>query len=322
MSQVEFKIVCIDVTAAEVDVLALKYAQGFHGADSKVAENIPEITRGFRLGPGTHATFPGDTSFGPQHILFLGVEQLWKFDYSRIRQFGRDAVRIAAQTFPKARILGMTIHGVGYGLDEQEAFRAQLAGAFETIEAGQTGQLEQIWIVERNRDRAERLKAILSKIVPSPPPALMKAARARSGKISESIDAGLPSQKKQHVFVAMPFSEEMEDVFEFGIKGPVNAAGLLCERVDMAVFTGDILERIKERIESASLVIADLTGSNPNVYLEVGYAWGCRRPTLLIARGHDDLKFDVRSHRCISYSSIRDLREQLRAELPHLTEKE
>ena len=212
----------------------------------------------------------------------------------------------------------MTIHGVGYGLDEQEAFRAQLAGAFETIEAGQTGELEEIWIVEKNRDRAERLKVLLSKVVPPAPP--RQVTRALPRKVSESIDAG--AKKKQHVFVAMPFSEEMEDVFEFGIKAPVNEMGLLCERVDMAVFTGDILERIKERIESASLVVADLTGSNPNVYLEVGYAWGCRRPTLLIARRHDDLKFDVRSHRCISYSSIRDLREQLRAELPHLTQHE
>lgn len=315
MPKVEFKIVCTDVTAAQVDVLALKYAQGFHGADARMAENIPEISKGFRLSPGTHMTFPGDTSFGPQNILFLGVVELWKFDYSRIRQFGRDVVRLAAQSFPTAKILGMTIHGVGYGLDEQEAFRAQLAGAFETIEAGQTGQLDEIWIVEKNRDRAERLKVILGKAVP-PSPAPLKAMRAPLRKVSESIDAG--SRKKQHVFVAMPFSEEMEDVFEFGIKGPVNEAGLLCERVDMAVFTGDILERIKERIETACLVVADLTGSNPNVYLEVGYAWGCRRPTLLIARGHDDLKFDVRSHRCIAYSSIRDLREQLRAELPHL----
>jgi hypothetical protein len=120
----------------------------------------------------------------------------------------------------------------------------------------------------------------------------------------------------------MPFTDEMEDVFEFGIKGPINEAGLLCERVDMAVFTGDILERIKERIETACLVVADLTGCNPNVYLEVGYAWGRRRPTLLAARRTDDLKFDVRSHRCLLYSSIRDLREQLRAELPDLTQDE
>jgi len=34
------------------------------------------------------------------------------------------------------------------------------------------------------------------------------------------------------------------------------------------------LDQVKKEIESATLVIADITGSNPNVYLKVGYAWG------------------------------------------------
>ena len=57
---------------------------------------------------------------------------------------------------------------------------------------------------------------------------------------------------------------------------------------------GHILDRIKLRIETATLVIADLTGANANVYLEVGYAWGKNRPTLLLAKVGDELKFDVR----------------------------
>jgi hypothetical protein len=121
------------------------------------------------------------------------------------------------------------------------------------------------------------------------------------------------------VFVAMPFSEgEMEDVFGFGIQGPVHEAGLLCERVDMSTFTGDILQRIRERIDSSRLVIADLTGANPNVYLEVGYAWGRDRPTLLLARQGTDLKFDVRGHRCLMYRSITQLSAQLRNDLSAL----
>lgn len=110
----------------------------------------------------------------------------------------------------------------------------------------------------------------------------------------------------------------MEDVFGFGIQVPVNDAGYLCERVDMATFTGDILQRVKSRIESAALVIADLSGANPNVYLEVGYAWGRARPTLLVAEEGSDLKFDVRGHRCLIYKNITDLSKKLRKDLLEL----
>ena len=73
----------------------------------------------------------------------------------------------------------------------------------------------------------------------------------------------------------MPFAEEYGDRFQYGIQGPANAAGYLCERADLASFTGDVIAWVKDRIGSAALVIADLTAANPNVYLEVGYA--CRR---------------------------------------------
>ena len=116
----------------------------------------------------------------------------------------------------------------------------------------------------------------------------------------------------------MPFVPEMEDVFYYGIQGPVQRWGRLCERVDQAVFSGDILTRILSRIESADAVIADLTGQNANVYLEVGYAWARGRPTVLLVQDVNELKFDVQGQRCIIYDSIRDLESKLERELGHL----
>ena len=71
-------------------------------------------------------------------------------------------------------------------------------------------------------------------------------------------------------------------------------------------------------IEKAELVIADLTSGNPNVYLEVGYAWGCRKSTILIVQNADDLKFDVKTQRCLVYKNIRDLERMLRDEIAKL----
>ena len=110
----------------------------------------------------------------------------------------------------------------------------------------------------------------------------------------------------------------MEDTYIYGIQGPVNAAGYLFERVDLTTFTGDIIAEIKSRIETASLVIADLTGANPNVYLEVGYAWGRIVPRYLLRR--DPLKFDVQSQRCLIYKSISDLEKKLETDLASLSQ--
>src|SRR5947209_1532539 len=76
-----------------------------------------------------------------------------------------------------------------------------------------------------------------------------------------------------------------------------NAAGFLCERMDAEVFVGDVLAQIKDRIDSCSLLIAILTGDNPNVYLEIGYAWGRQKPTILAVKDGHAVRFDVQGQR-------------------------
>ena len=88
----------------------------------------------------------------------------------------------------------------------------------------------------------------------------------------------------------------------------------------MSTFTGDVMQWVKDRISSASLIVADLTDANPNVYLEVGYAWGCGKPTVLLTKDTRQLKFDVRSQRCVLYKKIKDLEISLAKELSGLLE--
>jgi hypothetical protein len=116
----------------------------------------------------------------------------------------------------------------------------------------------------------------------------------------------------------MPFTDEFDDVYFYAIEPAVKAAGYLCERADTRSFSGDILDWIRGRIQTAALVVADLTTANPNVYLEVGYAWACQRPTVLLTRDLNDLKFDVRGQRCVVYKRIRDLEESLKRELAQM----
>lgn len=78
------------------------------------------------------------------------------------------------------------------------------------------------------------------------------------------------------------------------------------------------MDWVKTRIENSVLTIADLTGANPNVYLEVGYAWGKGKNTILLIKDSDELKFNVQGQRCLEYKSIKDLMEKLEKELKDL----
>jgi hypothetical protein len=127
--------------------------------------------------------------------------------------------------------------------------------------------------------------------------------------------AGVDSDSRPHAFVAMPFGEAFDDVFHYGIVRPVERAGLLCERMDRSAFTGDIVEQMKRRIRSARVVVADLSGANPNVYLEVGFAWAAGVPTVLLCNGDTEPHFDVRGHKHLRYRSIREAERHLDAEL-------
>jgi nucleoside 2-deoxyribosyltransferase len=66
-----------------------------------------------------------------------------------------------------------------------------------------------------------------------------------------------------------------------------------------------------EGIKNADFVIADLTLERPNVYLEVGYAWGLQRPVILLAREGQRLHFDLSHHKCLFYKTIGKLADSL-----------
>ena len=93
----------------------------------------------------------------------------------------------------------------------------------------------------------------------------------------------------------------MSDYYEFGIKPALERTGYQSVRIDKEPFTGPIVEQIKREISEAELVIADLTGANPNVYLEVGYAWAMGKPTMFVVQDADEVCFDVRAHKYLEY---------------------
>lgn len=121
---------------------------------------------------------------------------------------------------------------------------------------------------------------------------------------------------KPFAFVLMPFDFAMNDVYKLGIKAAVENSGMIAERVDEQVFHREgILDRIYNQITAADLIIADMSGRNPNVFYEVGYAHAKGKLCILLTSKAEDIPFDLKHHRHIIYSSIQQLKETLTSDL-------
>ncbi len=324
MKNIRIELIDADALRLPADVLLLKYAQQHFGVDKIVAERLAAQGADHaktQPAAGHFGYVHGGGSVGAKSVLFVGVVPLYEFSYEEIREFARRALSSLAKLQPTAQHVAATLHGVGYGLDEAESLKAEVAGFFDAIRDGEIPvALERVSIVERSSGRVARLSSVLDRLLPEG--SSTSAQEDLSGLRAETLrSAGYTSISKPRAFVAMPFRSEMDDTYHYGIQKAVHEAGFLCERADLSSFVGDVMQWVHQRIRSASLVIADLTDANPNVYLEVGYAWASGVPTVLVARNAEDLLFDVRGQRCLVYGSIRDVEELLKKELTELRDR-
>lgn len=121
---------------------------------------------------------------------------------------------------------------------------------------------------------------------------------------------------KPFVFVLMPFDCAFDDIYRFGIKGAADAVGAYAERVDEQVFSEGILDRVFNQISKADVIVADMTGRNPNVFYEVGYAHALGKVVLLLTQNADDIPFDLKHRQHTVYAgSIEALKGELQPKL-------
>ncbi|UCH95967.1 MAG: toll/interleukin-1 receptor domain-containing protein [Candidatus Aminicenantes bacterium] len=112
-------------------------------------------------------------------------------------------------------------------------------------------------------------------------------------------------------FVLMPFSTNWSrKFFERHIELPCRELSLNAIRADDIYGVEGIMQDIWIHINKARIIIADLTGRNPNVFYEVGLAHAIGKDVILITQTMDDVPFDLRSLRCIVYSLELDCPEK------------
>lgn len=123
------------------------------------------------------------------------------------------------------------------------------------------------------------------------------------------------------VFVLMPYKpKSLFDRVYGTIRVVCSGLGLESWRADRDIQTGKIMESIWKRIDTSKIIVADLTGKNPNVMYELGLAHGIRNDVILITQ--DDpgtLPFDIKGVRVSQYESsdsgLRDLAKTIEVQL-------
>ena len=111
--------------------------------------------------------------------------------------------------------------------------------------------------------------------------------------------------QKPKLFVVMQFTDEFNDLYREVIKPTCEKWGFDVIRADDMYTSGLIISDILTSIQEASVVVADVTPDNPNVYYEVGYAHGVRKPLILLSdkKRETKLPFDVAGVRTIFYDN-------------------
>jgi nucleoside 2-deoxyribosyltransferase len=149
----------------------------------------------------------------------------------------------------------------------------------------------------------------------------------RNGSIRK-IDRGIYSiitreENMKKCFVVSPIGEEGSEtrnnankVFKYIIKPVCEACGFEAIRVDQLNDAGSITQAIIKYLEEAELVIADISGHNPNVFYEIGYRARTKKPIVHLKNKAESIPFDVNTIRTFEYAltdldSVEEVKERL-----------
>ncbi len=104
-------------------------------------------------------------------------------------------------------------------------------------------------------------------------------------------------------FVIMPFKPELNFFFLYIQHYLKDKFQIHVERGDHNILTKPIMEKILDQITESDIVIADITGGNPNVFYELGIAHSIGKPVIFLTQDDpSEAPVDVRPFEYIKYN--------------------
>lgn len=127
------------------------------------------------------------------------------------------------------------------------------------------------------------------------------------------LPAEIPAEQDL-VAVMMPFDARFNNVYAT-LQQAVTGSGMRCQRADDIWVNNHIMDDIINLIWRARVVIADLSSKNPNVFYETGIAHTLGREVIQIAQSIEDIPFDLRAIRSLTYLNNGEGLERLKAQV-------
>jgi len=129
----------------------------------------------------------------------------------------------------------------------------------------------------------------------------MQDEKSNVSKVKQTVRESKKKKPKDVCFVIMPFGGWGDDYYESIYRPAIESAGLEIHRADDLFRPSTIVNDIWTYTKRARLLLADLSGKNPNVFYELGLAHALAKPAILVAESMEEIPFDLRALRVITY---------------------
>ena len=139
-------------------------------------------------------------------------------------------------------------------------------------------------------------------------------------------DTNIRTTGNLRAFVAMPFTQPWSNSTHEMVRETIQQAELPIDlvRLDEVRSPGRITQQLVGELQLADFLIVDITGSNPNVFWELGYAEALGKQSVIIRRRDDETEvpFDIYDHRQVRYDDpiTSQQIEDLNGHLSHVVE--